>query len=221
MIKKKQIFLNIIGQMKIKEILNRLDSMIPNPKCELNYTKDYELLIATVLSAQCTDERVNKVTKVLFNNYNIFELCNVELKELESIVYSCGNYKKKSIYIKTIANSLVNDYKGSVPNNREYLENLPGVGRKTTNVVLSNLFNEPAIAVDTHVDRVSKRLALAKKTDNVFEVEKKLMKKIPKYLWSRTHHQMVLFGRYICKSKNPNCKDCLLKEYCSYYKTLK
>jgi len=183
--------------------------------------KDYELLIATVLSAQCTDERVNKVTKVLFSKYNIFDLCNIDLKELESIIYSCGNYKKKSIYIKSIANSLVNDFNGIVPKDRDYLENLPGVGRKTTNVVLSNLFNVPTIAVDTHVDRVSKRLNLAKKTDSVFIVEKKLMKKFPKEKWSRIHHQMVLFGRYICKSQNPNCKDCLLKEYCNYYKKLK
>jgi len=207
--------------MKINEILKYLDIMIPNPKCELNYKKDYELLIATVLSAQCTDERVNKVTKVLFSKYNIFDLCNIDLKELESIIYSCGNYKKKSIYIKSIANSLVNDFNGIVPKDRDYLENLPGVGRKTTNVVLSNLFNVPTIAVDTHVDRVSKRLNLAKKTDSVFIVEKKLMKKFPKEKWSRIHHQMVLFGRYICKSQNPNCKDCLLKEYCNYYKKLK
>jgi len=207
--------------MKINEFLEKLDLMIPDPKCELVYTKDYELLIATVLSAQCTDERVNKVTKVLFSKYNIFDLCNIDLKELESIIYSCGNYKKKSIYIKSIANSLVKNYDGVVPNNREYLESLPGVGRKTTNVVLSNIFNVPTIAVDTHVDRVSKRLSLAKKTDSVFNVEKKLMKKFPKEKWSRIHHQMVLFGRYICKSQNPNCKDCLLKEYCDYYKKLK
>ena len=207
--------------MKINEILEYLNIMIPNPKCELNYTKDYELLIATVLSAQCTDERVNKVTKILFSKYNIFDLCNIDLKELESIIYSCGNYKKKSIYIKSIANSLVKDFKGIVPNNREYLENLPGVWRKTTNVVLWNLFDVPAIAVDTHVERVSKRLNFAKKNDSVLIVEKKLMKKIPKKFWSRFHHQMVLFGRYICKSQKPNCKDCLLKEYCNYYNKIK
>ena len=204
--------------MKIKEILNRLDIMIPNPKCELYYNKDYELLIATVLSAQCTDARVNKVTKVLFEKYTIFDLCNIDLKELENIIYSCGNYKKKSIYIKAIANSLVELINGLVPNNREYLESLPGVGRKTTNVVLSNLFNVPAIAVDTHVSRVSKRLSLAYTNDSVLTVEKKLMKKIPKSLWTRFHHQMVLFGRYICKSQNPSCKKCLLKDYCRFYK---
>jgi len=207
--------------MKINEILNNLNIMIPNPKCELIYDKDYELLIATVLSAQCTDERVNKVTKVLFNKYDIFDLCNIEKEKLESIIYSCGNYKKKSIYIISIANSLVRDYNGIVPNNREYLESLPGVGRKTTNVVLSNLFNVPAIAVDTHVERVTKRLNLARKKDSVLLVEKKLMKKIPKNLWSRFHHQMVLFGRYICKSQKPDCERCLLKEYCNYYKKLK
>lgn len=200
------------------EILDKLDTMIPNPKCELNYNKDYELLIATVLSAQCTDKRVNEVTKVLFSKYDIFTLCNVDIKTLEKIIYSCGNYKKKSIYIKKIAESLVENYNGIVPNNRDYLENLPGVGRKTTNVVLSNLYNVPLIAVDTHVNRVSKRLGLAKISDNVLTVEKKLMKKIPKNKWSRFHHQLVLFGRYICKSQNPECNKCLLKEYCKYYK---
>lgn len=204
--------------MKINEILNNLDIMIPNPVCELDYTKDYELLIATLLSAQCTDRRVNKVTKVLFSHYDIFSLAKANLKDVEKIIYSCGNYKKKSEYLVNIAASLVKDFNGIVPNNRKYLESLPGVGRKTTNVVLSNLFNVPAIAVDTHVDRVSKRLGLAKKTDTVLEVEKKLMKKIPKEKWSRTHHQLVLFGRYICKSQSPECNKCLLKEYCKYYK---
>ena len=204
--------------MKINDILVNLDIMIPNPKCELNYNKDYELLIATVLSAQCTDARVNKVTKTLFSKYDIYALSEANLKDIESIIYSCGNYKKKSIYLKEIANSLVKDFNGYVPNDREYLENLPGVGRKTTNVVLSNLFKVPAIAVDTHVDRVSKRLGLAKQNDTVYEVEKKLMKKLPKDKWSRTHHQLVLFGRYICKSQNPECNNCLLKEYCKYNK---
>ena len=204
--------------MKINEILKCLDEMIPNPKCELLYNKDYELLIATVLSAQCTDARVNKVTKELFSKYDIFALKDASLKDIENIIYCCGNYKKKSKYIISIAESLVKDYKGKVPNDRKYLENLPGVGRKTTNVVLSNLFDVPAIAVDTHVERVSKRLGLASKNNNVFDVEKKLMKKIPMNLWSRTHHQMVLFGRYICKSQKPECDKCLLKPVCSFYK---
>lgn len=207
--------------MKINEILSGLDKMIENPRCELNYKKDYELLIATVLSAQCTDARVNKVTKVLWSKYDLKSLSNAKKSDIEKIIYSCGNYKKKSEYITNIAKNLLKDYDGKVPNDREYLESLSGVGRKTVNVVLSNIYNEPLIAVDTHVDRVSKRLGLANDKDNVLQVENKLMKKIPKSLWSRTHHQLVLFGRYICKSKKPNCDECLLTSYCKYYKKYK
>ena len=207
--------------MKINEILSGLDKMIENPRCELDYKKDYELLIATVLSAQCTDARVNKVTKVLWSKYDLKSLSNAKKNDIEKIIYSCGNYKKKSGYIINIAKSLLKDYDGKVPNDREYLESLSGVGRKTVNVVLSNVYNEPLIAVDTHVDRVSKRLGLANDKDNVLQVENKLMKKIPKNLWSRTHHQLVLFGRYICKSKKPNCDECLLTSYCKYYKKYK
>lgn len=207
--------------MKINEILSDLDKMIENPRCELNYKKDYELLIATVLSAQCTDARVNKVTKVLWSKYDLKSLSNAKKSDIEKIIYSCGNYKKKSEYIINIAKNLLKDYDGKVPNDREYLESLSGVGRKTVNVVLSNIYNEPLIAVDTHVDRVSKRLGLANDEDNVLQVENKLMKKIPKNLWSRTHHQLVLFGRYICKSKKPNCNECLLTSYCKYYKKYK
>lgn len=207
--------------MKINEILSGLDKMIENPRCELDYKKDYELLIATVLSAQCTDARVNKVTKELWSKYDLKSLSNAKKSDIEKIIYSCGNYKKKSEYIINIAKSLLKDYDGIVPNDREYLESLSGVGRKTVNVVLSNIYNEPLIAVDTHVDRVSKRLGLANDEDNVLQVENKLMKKIPKNLWSRTHHQLVLFGRYICKSKKPNCNECLLTSYCKYYKKYK
>ncbi len=206
--------------MKINNILELLDKMIPNPKCELNYNKDYELLIATVLSAQCTDKRVNEVTKVLFQKYNLETLSTANKKEIEKIIYSCGNYRKKAQYIISISKSLIEDYNGVVPNNRDYLESLPGVGRKTTNVVLSNIFDVPAIAVDTHVERVSKRLNLANEKDTVLEVEKKLMKKIQKNKWSRVHHQLVLFGRYTCKSIKPECEKCLLKEYCKYYKKI-
>ncbi len=200
------------------DILEKLDIMIPHPRCELNYNKDYELLIATVLSAQCTDARVNMVTKELFAKYDIFSLSKALKKDIEKIIRPVGTYTKKSEYIISIAQSLVENYEGKVPNNRQYLESLPGVGRKTCNVVLSNLYNVPAIAVDTHVERVSKRLSLAKEKDSVLTVEKKLMRKIPKDKWSRTHHQLVLFGRYICKSKNPECSTCLLQPECKYYK---
>lgn len=200
------------------EVIECLDKLIPNPKCELTYNKDYELLIATVLSAQSTDKRVNMVTEILFSKYDLNDLKDAPLKDIEEIIRPVGTYLRKSLYIKEIASRLINDYAGVVPNNRAYLESLPGVGRKTTNVVISNLFNEPAIAVDTHVERVSKRLGLAKINDDVFSVEKKLMKKFPKDKWSRIHHQLVLFGRYTCKSQKPLCNICPFKEKCKYSK---
>ena len=201
--------------MIIKDFNKKLDLMIKDAKCELNYNRDYELVIATVLSAQCTDKRVNEVTKVLFSNYDIYSLAKADKKDVENIIRSCGSYTKKSGYIIDIARSLVEKYNGVVPNDREYLESLPGVGRKTANVVLSNLFDVPCIAVDTHVERVSKRLKIARKLDSVLMVEKKLMKMIPKDLWSRSHHQLVLFGRYICKARGPECSNCAFYDDCA------
>lgn len=198
----------------INNFNEKLDKMFPNAQCELNYSKDYELLIATVLSAQCTDKRVNEVTKVLFSNYDIFTLAQATEEEIANIIRSCGSYTKKAKYLKNIAIKLVADYDGQVPNNRAYLESLPGVGHKTANVVLSNLFNVATIAVDTHVQRVSKRLKLASENDDVIKVEKKLMKKIPQEKWGRSHHQLVLFGRYICKARNPLCSECLFFSEC-------
>ena len=200
--------------MVIDSFNKKLDLMFPDARCELNYNKDYELLIATVLSAQCTDKRVNEVTRVLFDKYDLNGLKNANKKDIENIIRSCGSYTKKASYIKEIATSLIDNYNGIVPNNREYLESLPGVGRKTTNVVLSNLFNEAAIAVDTHVERVSKRLRIARKNDDVLTVEKKLMKMIPKDEWSRSNLQMVLFGRYICKARGPLCTECTFYNDC-------
>lgn len=200
------------------EILFLLDKMIPNPKCELEYSRDYELLIATILSAQCTDNRVNSVTKELWKKYDIFSLAKADIKDIENIIKPCGTHIRKALYLKNVATKLVNDYNGVVPNNRKYLESLPGVGHKTCNVVLSNIHNVPAMAVDTHVSRVSKRLGLASNSDNVIQIEKKLMKKIPKDEWIRRHHQLVLFGRYTCKAINPDCNNCLLKKHCKYYK---
>jgi len=194
--------------MKSELLINILNTLYPDARCELLYNTDYELLIATVLSAQCTDKRVNEVTKILFSKYNLKGLANANFKEIENIIRPCGSYTKKSYYIKTIAERLLQDYDGVVPNNREYLESLPGVGRKTCNVVLSNIYNVPAIAVDTHVARVSVRLGLAKKSDDVYKIEKKLMRKIPKTNWSRIHHQLVLFGRYKCKAIKPICGKC-------------
>lgn len=200
--------------MIIGDFNKKLDIMIPDARCELEYSKDYELLIATVLSAQCTDKRVNEVTKVLFEYYDLNGLAKAEQSDIEKIIRSCGSYTKKASYIIEIAKSLIENYNGIVPNNRDYLESLPGVGRKTANVVLSNLFDVPTIAVDTHVERVSKRLRIARKNDSVLIVEKKLMKMIPKELWSRSHHQLVLFGRYICKARGPECSKCAFYDDC-------
>lgn len=203
-----------------KEFLNILDDIIPNPKCSLNYNADYELLIATVLSAQCTDERVNIVTKELFSKFDIYKLASSKPEDIIDIIRPCGNMNKKSVYIIDIAKSLVNNYDGHVPNNRVYLESLKGVGHKTANVVLANIFNEPAFAVDTHVERVAKRLGIALEEDNVFEVEQKLMHTFDKKLWIKLHHQLLLFGRHICMSRNPKCEDCPLKKYCCKNKML-
>ena len=203
----------------MNEVLNYFDKLYPNAHCELNYNKDYELLIAIVLSAQTTDIRVNKVTKVLFSKYKTLEeLSKANLEDIENIIREIGTFKKKSVFIKNIASSLVKDYNGIVPNNRKYLETLKGVGRKTTNVFLSEYYNVPAIAVDTHVERVSKRLKLAKQNATVKEVEKSLMKKIPKERWIKTHHQFIFFGRYHCKAIKPNCNNCKLQNLCINYK---
>ena len=196
--------------MKADNIIKYLDELIPNPRCELEYNKDYELLIATMLSAQTTDKRVNMVTKVLFSKYpSLTDLKNADVNDLKEIIKSIGNYNKKAQNIIDIATKL--EPLGYVPNDREFLESLNGVGRKTTNVVLSNIYNENLVAVDTHVERVSKRLEIADMKDDVLIVEKKLNKYFKDYDLKRIHHQLVLFGRYHCKSRNPECNICKLK----------
>ena len=203
----------------MNKILEYLDELFLEPRCELNYNKDYELLIAIVLSAQTTDKRVNKVTDVLFKKYSsLKELSEASVLDIENIIREIGTFRRKSVYVRDIALKLINDGYEYVPNDRLYIESLPGVGRKTANVFLSNIYDEAAIAVDTHVSRVSKRLGLVNKNDDVSKIEKKLEKKIPKDRWSKTHHQMVLFGRYYCKAINPMCDNCKLKEICKYKK---
>lgn len=203
-----------IGLM-MNNILEYLDFLFPNPKCELIYNNDYQLLLAIVLSAQTTDSRVNSVTSVLFKKYDSLEkLSNAKIEDLEHILRPIGSFRKKSVYIKNISSILFNQYDSKVPIDRDILLSFPGVGRKTINVFLSEYYDIPAIAVDTHVERVSKRLGFAKKNDDVYAIEKKLMKKIPKDEWGRRHLQMVLFGRYYCKSIKPLCHDCSIKDIC-------
>ena len=203
--------------MNNKRIEDYLDLLFPNPKCELEYNKDYELLIATVLSAQTTDKRVNEVTRILFNKYKSLEaLSEASFEDVKNIIEPLGMSTKKSEYVISIAKYLLNNCNGIVPNDENKLTSIPGVGRKTSNVVRSNLFAFPAIAVDTHVNRVSKRLKIAKENDDVLNVERKLMDFFPKKSWSKLHHQLVLFGRYYCTSKNPQCPNCKLKDICTY-----
>ena len=203
----------------MNNIIDYLDALFPNPHCELKFNKDYELLISVMLSAQTTDKQVNKVTDVLYKKYDSLEkLANANINDVITIIRTLGNFNKKASNIIEISKRLINDTNGVVINNREYLESLPGVGRKTVNVVLANLYNEDVIAVDTHVARVSKRLGIAAHNDDVLTIEKKINRKFPKNKLGRLHHQLVLFGRYNCKAISPSCCECKLKDKCKYYK---
>ena len=199
----------------MEKILEVLDELFPNPKCELEFNKDYELLIAVVLSAQTTDKRVNEVTKILFEKYKTLEELNeADIDDISKIIKPIGTFNKKSKFIKQICKILLEKYDGVVPKSHKELEIIAGVGHKTANVVLGVLYNIPTFAVDTHVSRVSKRLKLVKSNDDVVKVEEKLKNKLSKEKWIKTHHQMVLFGRYYCKAKNPSCENCKLKDIC-------
>lgn len=202
---------------KITLILEVLETMFPDAKAELDYTNDYELLVAVILSAQTTDIAVNKVTPALFKAYpSTKELAKADLKDVEKHIKTIGLYKNKSKHIVTMANQVEELHGGVIPSKRKDLENLAGVGRKTANVVLANSFGIPTLAVDTHVHRVSKRLGLVKKTDNVYQTEQKLYKLFPKDKWIKLHHQLIFFGRYQCTARNPKCGSCPLYDICVY-----
>ena len=204
---------------RVEKIEEYLEELFMDPKCELNYNNDYQLLMAIMLSAQTTDKRVNMVTEILFTKYNSLEkLKNANIEDLETILRPLGSFRKKALYIKEIATLLVDKYQSKVPVDRDILESFPGVGRKTVNVFFSEFYHLPAIAVDTHVERVSKRLGLAKEEDNVREVEERLKKVFKKEDWAKRHLQLVLFGRYHCKAVKPMCDVCKLKDICKYQK---
>lgn len=189
--------------MKIDEILTILRAEFPNAQSELDYANPFELLIAVTLSAQTTDVAVNKVTPSLFRVYPTpYELAQAKPEEVEPFIKTIGLYRNKAKYIIACAQKLVDHFDGVVPSNRKDLMSLPGVGRKTANVVLGEAFGIPAIAVDTHVERVAKRLKLAKPDDRVEDVERKLMRKIPKDSWHEGHHLLLLFGRYYSTARN-------------------
>ncbi|WP_226579249.1 endonuclease III [Halobacillus litoralis] len=205
----------MLNKTQIRYCLDRLEEMFPEADCELNHSNPFELLVAVVLSAQATDALVNKVTPQLFEKYKTPEdYVNVPLEELQQDIRRIGLFRNKAKNIQKLSQTLIEKHDGNVPSTKKELENLAGVGRKTANVVASVAFGEPAIAVDTHVERVSKRLGICRWKDSVLEVEKTLMRKVPVEEWSVTHHRMIFFGRYHCKAQRPNCEECPLLSLC-------
>ncbi|MBS4203156.1 endonuclease III [Lederbergia citrea] len=205
----------MLNKQQIRFCLDEMGKMFPDAHCELVHANPFELVIAVALSAQCTDALVNRVTNNLFEKYKTPEdYLSVPLNELETDIRSIGLFRTKAKNIQKLCRMLIDEYGGKVPDQYEELVKLPGVGRKTANVVVSVAFGVPAIAVDTHVERVSKRLAFCRWKDSVLEVEKTLMRKVPKEEWSVTHHRMIFFGRYHCKAQNPQCHICPLLEVC-------
>lgn len=196
-------------------IINYLDEIFPNASCELNYFNDYSFLIAVMLSAQCTDKKVNKVTKILFDKYKTLEdLANADYEDIYNIVLPLGLAKTKASNVIKIAKELIEKFNSRVPINKFELTTLPGVGNKTANVVQVELFKIPQFPVDTHVERIAKRLNIAEENDSVKIVERKLNETFPKEKWIKLHHQFIHFGRYKCKALSPDCSDCKLASFC-------
>ncbi|MBQ2816967.1 MAG: endonuclease III [Clostridia bacterium] len=206
------------GSQKVDHgaLLQKLNEMYPNAGPELHFSNPYETLVATMLAAQCTDRQVNKVTPALFAKYpDIPSMAKADAADVYEMVKSCG-FKSKAGNIVASCKRMMEVYGGSVPNNIEDMQTLPGVGRKTANVVYSNAFGGDAIAVDTHVFRVSNRLGLANAPD-VLKTEYQLMENIPKADWSKAHHWLILHGRYVCSAKKPKCESCGVNMYCKTY----
>lgn len=203
------------------KILSYFDELFPDADCALNFSTPYELLIAVILSAQCTDKRVNVVTKDLFKEANTPEkMLQLGEEKLKQIIFPCGFYNNKAKAILKTSKDLIERFDGNVPSDLETLTTLDGVGRKTANVVIANAFGGQTIAVDTHVHRVSKRLGLTKDNSTPYQCEMDLLKIVPYDKRSKFHHQMILFGRNICKAIKPNCEICKLKDVCKYYKNI-
>lgn len=200
---------------EIQLVLDELANLYPQAEPALKFKTPYELLVAVVLSAQCTDERVNKVTAVLFQNYDTPQkMLTLSQEELERYIFSCGFYRNKAAHILSASRDIIEKFGGVVPSTLEDLRTLAGVGRKTANVVRSVWFDIPSLAVDTHVERIAKRLGLAKAGDSVEAVEEKLKRKIKRERWNRAHHLFIFFGRYRCMARNPQCIDCAFAEFC-------
>ncbi len=207
----------MLSKTKTIEAVQTMGDLFPDAHCELNHRNAFELLIATILSAQATDVGVNKVTPKLFERFPTpAHLAEASEEAVIECIQSLGLYRSKAKNIRLCAQQLIERFNGEVPRTREELVSLAGVGRKTANVVMSVAFNIPAFAVDTHVERISKRLQICRQKDTVLEVEETLCRKIPKELWSRAHHWMIFFGRYHCIARKPKCHECPLLEMCAF-----
>ena len=207
----------MLSKTKTIEAVQTMGDLFPDAHCELNHRNAFELLIATILSAQATDVGVNKVTPRLFKRFPTpAHLAEASEEAVIECIQSLGLYRSKAKNIRLCAQQLLERFNGEVPSTREELVSLAGVGRKTANVVMSVAFNIPAFAVDTHVERISKRLQICRQKDTVLEVEETLCRKIPKELWSRAHHWMIFFGRYHCIARKPKCHECPLLEMCAF-----
>ena len=201
----------------VKPLLDYLDEILPTAKCELLYSKDYELVIAVMLSAQTTDKSVNAVTPILFKKYpTLAALYDAPLEDIEDIIKPIGLYKNKAKNLKGIVKDLVDRFNGVVPSDKDELMTLPGVGNKTAGVIRAEIFQIPDLPVDTHILRISKRLNLAKKDDEPIDVERKLKKIIPEERWIKSHHQLIHFGRYYCLARSPKCENCKISDMCIY-----
>lgn len=208
------------GKKDLAPFLDYLKELFPEARCELIYNNPFQLLVATILSAQCTDKQVNKVTPALFAAYpDAKSISEAPIEKIEELIHSTGFYKNKAKNIKSMAYALVKDHNGQVPDNMEELVKLPGVGRKTANVVLGNAFHVPGMVVDTHVKRITNRYGLTKNSDPE-KIEQDLMKIFPKERWTELSHQLVLFGRYFCEAKKPKCSECKIISYCPAYKKM-
>lgn len=207
-------------KQKIKEIIDRLEGQYGGAHIALKYTDPFQLLVAVILSAQCTDERVNMITPVLFERFpDPARMAGADIKEIEELVRSCGFFRNKAKNIKAASRMIVDKFAGRVPDNMEDILKLPGVARKTANVVLFNAYGVvEGIAVDTHVKRLAKRLGLTRETDPV-KIERDLMKKIPKELWGRITYLLIDHGRKVCKARNPACDECILRDLCPFFKS--
>ena len=200
---------------KINLILDYVDSLFPDAKCELFYNHDYELVIAVMLSAQTTDKSVNNCTTKLFEKYSTLEeLDNAPIEDIEKIIKSIGLFKNKAKNIKGITHKLLTDFNGKVPFDKDELQALPGIGNKSAGVVRCEVFKIPDLPVDTHIIRISNRLGLANKNDTPLDIELKLKKIIEEKRWIKTHHQLIHFGRYFCTAKSPKCEECKLRNIC-------